>query len=68
MKTPAWLSTLEQRVAQRADRSSIVLYTLAIGPILASLWLLQWAPVLHRRRPAPSATVPGPCCRALTGC
>lgn len=47
MKTPAWLSTLEQRVAQRADRSSIVLYTLAIGPILASLWLLQWAPVLH---------------------
>ena len=47
MTTPAWLETLDQRVAQRTDRASVVLYILAIWPVLAILWLLQWAPMLN---------------------
>lgn len=47
MTAPSWLMVLEQRVALRTDRANTVLYILAVWPVLAILWLLQWAPAIH---------------------
>lgn len=44
MRATDWLLAFEQRVAQREDRVSIVLYVATVWPMLAALWLLQWAP------------------------